>query len=80
MSINNAKVLKLIDNKTARVSVTITKRHEINGKVQRVLREFLADIKDGINISVGDLVEIAPCKKVSKTKSFAILRVQQNSI
>lgn len=61
-------------DKTRRVVVPNVRTHPKYGKVIR--RRTVLQVHDEKNIShTGDLVEIVPCRPVSKTKRWALLRI-----
>jgi small subunit ribosomal protein S17 len=63
-------------NKTRKVAIRYSVRHPKYGKYIR--RRTVLQVHDEDNVSkVGDRVEIAECRPVSKTKSWALLRVLQ---
>jgi small subunit ribosomal protein S17 len=61
-------------DKTRKVAIRFSVRHPKYGKYIR--RRTLLQVHDEKNVSrVGDLVEVAECRPVSKTKSWVLLRV-----
>lgn len=61
-------------DKTRRVLVPFTQKHPKYGKYRR--RTTAHHVHDERNESgVGDVVEIAPCRPVSKTKSWRLVRI-----
>lgn len=63
-------------DKTRKVSIQFTVRHPKYGKYIR--RRTVLHVHDETNESkVGDRVEIAECRPVSKSKSWVLLRVVQ---
>ena len=61
-------------DKTRKVSIRFSVRHPKYGKYIR--RRTLLQVHDEKNASrVGDRVEVAECRPVSKTKSWVLLRV-----
>jgi small subunit ribosomal protein S17 len=61
-------------DKTRKVSIRFSVRHPKYGKYIR--RRTLLQVHDEENVSrVGDRVEIAECRPVSKTKSWVLLQV-----
>ncbi len=65
-------------DKTRKVSIPFTIRHPKYGKYMR--RRTLLQVHDEENVSrVGDRVEIAECRPISKTKSWVLLRVIQKA-
>jgi small subunit ribosomal protein S17 len=65
-------------DKTRKVAIRYSVRHPKYGKYIR--RRTLLQVHDEDNVSkVGDRVEIAECRPVSKTKSWVLLRVLQTA-
>ncbi len=61
-------------SKTRKVVLPNEQIHPKYGKIIR--RKTVLNVHDEKNVSrTGDLVEIAPCNPVSKTKSWALVRV-----
>jgi small subunit ribosomal protein S17 len=61
-------------DKTRKVAIDYSVRHPKYGKYIR--RRTVLHVHDEENVSkVGDTVEIAECRPVSKTKSWVLLRV-----
>lgn len=61
-----------------RVTVTYLTRHEKYGKYMK--KRQVVQCHDEGNVSkLGDRVEIAPCRPVSKTKSWAVVRVVESA-
>ena len=61
-------------DKTRKVSIQFSVRHRKYGKYIR--RRTVLQVHDEENVSkVGDRVEIAECRRVSKTKSWTLVRV-----
>jgi len=61
-------------NKTRKVAIRYSVRHPKYGKYIR--RRTMLQVHDEDNVSrVGDRVEIAECRPISKTKSWVLLRV-----
>ena len=61
-------------DKTRKVAIHYSVRHPKYGKYIR--RRTLLQVHDENNVSrVGDRVEVAECRPVSKTKSWVLLRV-----
>jgi len=64
--------------KTRKVAISFSMRHAKYGKYVRK-RTFL-QVHDEANVSkVGDRVEIAECRPISKTKSWVLLRVVEKA-
>lgn len=67
-------VVSASGDKTARVVIQRLVKHPKYGKYVR--RETKLAIHDPLNtVKVGDKVEIAPCRPISKTKSWRLVRV-----
>lgn len=65
-------------NKTRKVVVPFSFRHEKYGKYLK--RKTVMHAHDETNESrLGDTVEIAPCRPISKIKSWKIVRVVQKA-
>jgi small subunit ribosomal protein S17 len=65
-------------NKTRKVAIHYTVRHPKYGKYIR--RRTLLHVHDEDNVSkIGDRVEVAECRPVSKTKSWVVLRVLKSA-
>ncbi len=65
-------------DKTRRVAIRFTVKHPKYGKYLR--RRTLLHVHDENNVSkVGDTVEIAECRPISKTKNWILLRVVKES-
>jgi small subunit ribosomal protein S17 len=61
-------------DKTRKVAIHYTVKHPKYGKYIR--RRLMLQVHDEDNVSkVGDRVEVAECRPVSKTKSWVLLRV-----
>jgi len=61
-------------DKTIRVIVTSTYRHPRYGKYLR--RQTKVAVHDPRNAAkLGDVVEIVPCRRISRTKSWRLMRV-----
>lgn len=62
------------NNKTRRVVVSFQSKHPKYGKYVR--HSTVLQVHDENNVSgLGDRVEVAPCRPVSRTKKWAIVRV-----
>lgn len=68
-----AFVVKVIDEKTIKVSVESILKHPKYEKVIKRQKKHLVDVKDSSQYQVGDKVEIINCKPISKTKKFKLL-------
>ena len=64
-------VSKIIDNSTFKASSVVTKKHSLYKKYVRVLKSYLVD-SAGLNIKVGDSVEIVNTRPISKSKKWII--------
>ncbi len=65
-------------DKTRKVVIHFSARHPKYGKYIR--RRTVLAVHDAANVSkVGDRVEIAECRPISKTKSWAVVRVLQQA-
>jgi small subunit ribosomal protein S17 len=63
-----------VREKTRKVEINYSSRHPKYGKYVR--RRTVLHVHDEENVSkVGDRVEIAECRPISKTKSWVLLRV-----
>ena len=70
----NGKVVSISGNKTIRVAVSTRVKHKTYGKYIQRRRNF--SVHDPRNeAKVGDLVEIVPCRKLSKTKSWRLTNI-----
>ena len=67
-------VTKAGEDKTIRVSIQDLVKHQIYGKYVR-RRTKVAVHDPGNAASVGDTVEIVPCRRISKMKNWRLLRV-----
>lgn len=61
-------------DKSIRVEVSVMVKHQRYGKYVRCRTKLMVHDPDN-EASVGDLVEIAPCRPVSKRKSWRLVRV-----
>ncbi|MBS3967076.1 MAG: 30S ribosomal protein S17 [Truepera sp.] len=65
-------------DKTVTVNVERRFKHPLYGKVVTVSKKYL--VHDEHNAyTVGDLVEIRPCRPVSKRKRFAVARLLEKA-
>lgn len=65
-------------DKTIRVIVRTQMRHPLYGKIMR--RSTKVAVHDPENTAgLGDVVEIAPCRRISKSKSWRLMRVIRKS-
>lgn len=65
------KVLNIIDDKTFRGLSTVYKKHPRYGKYITVHKKYLVGLQ-GKTVKVGDEVEIASCKPISKRKTWCL--------
>jgi small subunit ribosomal protein S17 len=66
-------------DKTCRVSIDYLTRHPKYGKYIR--QRTVLHVHDEENTAkVGDRVEIAECRRISKTKSWVLLRVVEQAV
>ena len=63
------------DLTTAKVSISRIVPDKTYGKRLHLNTEILADAKGHQNLQVGNFVEILPCRKVSKRKSWKVLSI-----
>jgi len=72
--IRTGMVTSAAGDKTIHVAVDTRVRHPQYGKYMRRRSKFA--VHDEQNVAnVGDLVEIVPCRRVSKSKSWRLIRV-----
>ena len=64
--------------KTVTVLVERRVRHPIMGKTITRSKKYHAHVEDG-GIAQGDLVEIAECRPISRTKSWKVTRLIEKS-
>ena len=66
-------------DKTRRVAIRFSAKHPKYGKYIR--RRTTLHVHDEENVSkVGDTVEVAECRPISKTKSWVLLRVLKQGV
>ena len=66
-------------DKTRKVAITFSVRHPKYGKFMR--KRTVLHVHDEKNASkLGDRVEIAECRPISKTKSWTVLRVLESAV
>jgi Ribosomal protein S17 len=68
-----AKVISDKMTHTAVVSLDLTTRHPLYGKVVHKTQKLHVD--NTLGAKLGEIVEIIPCKKLSKTKSHKIIKI-----
>ena len=73
MTTFQGKVISVKNDKTAIVVVRRRARHPLYGKAVAKTKHYAAH--DLLGVQVGDEVEFVPCKPVSKTKRWKIVRV-----
>ena len=66
-------------NKTVTVLVERRVKHPLYGKIVMQSRKFHAHDENG-EAKVGDLVEIAATRKLSKTKAFRVAQVLEKAV
>ena len=64
--------------KTVTVLVERRVRHPVMGKTVTRSKKYHAHVEDG-GIAQGDLVEIAECRPISRTKSWKVTRLIEKS-
>ncbi|MNC87790.1 30S ribosomal protein S17 [compost metagenome] len=64
--------------KTVTVLVERRVRHPLIGKTVTRSKKYHAHVEDG-GIAAGDLVEIAECRPISRTKSWKVTRLIEKS-
>ena len=69
------RVVKIIDNKTAKVLVVITSIHPLYKKVLNMKKYYLCQIGKGVNIAEDNKVILGNCKPYSKRKKHIIVKV-----
>lgn len=67
-------VVSLKNNKTASVKVSNRYQHPLYKKYVTVTKKYACHV-DGVELKLGDVVEIESCRPMSKTKSFKVARV-----
>jgi len=66
-------------DKTRKVVVTYVAKHPKYGKYVR--KRTVLHVHDPENVSgAGDRVEVAPCRPISKTKSWRLVRVVEKAV
>jgi small subunit ribosomal protein S17 len=65
------KITNIIDSKTAKVLSTTYKKHEKYGKYITIHKKFIVDT-NGMNVEVGQDVEIKQSRPISKRKKWSI--------
>jgi small subunit ribosomal protein S17 len=67
-------VVSLKNKKTASVKVNRRSQHPLYKKYMTVTKKYACHV-DGLELKLGDKVEIETCRPVSKTKSFRVTKV-----
>lgn len=65
------KVLNIIDSSTFKAVSTVYKKHSRYHKYITTHKKYLVD-SVGLKVNVGDEIEIAPCRPISKLKRWSI--------
>ncbi|RAP31801.1 30S ribosomal protein S17 [Candidatus Marinamargulisbacteria bacterium SCGC AG-410-N11] len=70
-------VVNLIDNKTIKVKVPKIIRHKLYEKTIRRSKNYLVHLSDNVKVEpkIGDKVQIASCRRLSKNKSFRLASI-----
>ena len=66
-------------DKTIRVQVSNLVKHPIYGKYIKRLTKYAAHDERN-DAKVGDTVDIVPCRRMSKTKSWRLLRIVRRGV
>jgi len=66
------KVLSIIDTSTAVIVIESKIKHPLYGKILKKVKKFIAHVPSGKVLQVGDAVEIAPSRPISKTKKWIL--------
>lgn len=66
-------VVSLKNANTASVEVRSRKQHPLYKKYVSSDKKYACHV-EGVELSVGDQVEVAECRPMSKTKSFKVIR------
>lgn len=66
-------------DKTIRVQVSNLVKHPIYGKYLKRLTKYAAH-DDRNDAQVGDIVDIVPCRRMSKTKSWRLMRIVRRGV
>ena len=70
-NIKTGTVIKIVDEKTVKVEVQERRAHQTYKKVITRKQRFLTQ-NDIESVKIGQTVEMVPCRKVSKNKSWRI--------
>ncbi len=66
------KVVKICSSQTIKIETKVTKEHPIYRKRYTLNKQYTAH--DGnSSVKLGDIVTIAPCRPISKTKSWQVI-------
>ena len=71
-------VVSISGSKTVSVKVETLVKHVRYGKYIRRWSKYAAHDPENVAV-VGDIVEIAPCRPISKTKSWRLVRVVRSA-
>jgi len=77
--LRSGRVTKISGDKTIRVDVDNTVKHPLYQKYVHK-RTRLAVHAPGNSASVGDLVEVIPCRPISKNKSWRLVRIVRRAV
>lgn len=78
MSSFQGTVVSVKNKKTAIVVVRRRARHPMYGKSISRTRRY--PVHDPVGVAVGDKVEFEPCRPVSKTKRWMIVKIQKPGV
>ena len=67
-----AKIEKVIDTSTVKISYQLVKQHPLLKKYMRLKKTALAHNAQGLELCVGESVVVMSGKKISKCKSYSI--------
>ncbi len=68
-----AKVVSVIDEKTAKVCVSRSVRHPLYQKVLKIKKNFMCHNEKNLSLQIGDDVSIVESRPFSKTKNHIII-------
>ncbi len=77
-NIFSGKVISDKANKTVTVEILSTKKNPKYERYEKVKSKIAAHNPESINAKEGDIVKIGETRKISKTKSFIVLEVENN--
>jgi small subunit ribosomal protein S17 len=66
-----AKIIKIIDDKTIKVQVTFLKKHKQYGKYISQNKNYIVDSQNS-KVNIGDEVKIVSSRPISKLKKWKI--------